>query len=128
MRIKQENPETLQTAINVMANDDQKKVVCIGLGHLPDFVPYYTNSFYAFDCDFSKLVKTDVEKYFVYSTVVNYDTANRLIYEGVDPDKIEIIDTDDFASFVDRIDECEARKVYMITFLMMFDELGKLSK
>ena len=45
MRIKQENPETLQTCINVMAADPEKKMVCLGLCPLIDMIPHYANSF-----------------------------------------------------------------------------------
>ena len=123
MRIKQENPETLQTCINVMAADKQKKMVCLGLCPLIDMIPHYANSFYAFDCDFSALVQTDVEKYFCFSDRVCYDTANRLIYEGVPKDMISIADTEAIEVIFKEMDSVETDNIYLITWLHTFDKM-----
>lgn len=123
MRIKQENPETLQTCINVMAADPEKKMVCLGLCPLIDMIPHYTNTFYAFDCDFSGLVKSDVEKYFCFSETVCYDTANRLVYEGVDKSKISIADTEAVETIFKEIDSVETDNIYLITWLHTFDQM-----
>lgn len=125
MRIKQENPETLQTCINVMAGDKEKKMVCIGLCPLVDLIPNYANSFYAYDCDFSKLVSTDVEKYFCFSERVCYDTANRLIYEGVPIDKITIADTEDVETIFKEIESVETKNIYLITWLKTFNHMNR---
>ena len=125
MRIKQENPETLQTCINIMAGDKEKKMICLGLCPLVDIVPHYTNTFYAFDCDFSHLVKGDVERYFCFSERVCYDTANRLIYEGVDRTKITIADTEDVDTIFGEIDKAETDNIYMITWLHTYEHMQK---
>ncbi|MGN0658090.1 MAG: MurT ligase domain-containing protein [Emergencia sp.] len=125
MRIKQENPETLQTCINVMAADPEKKMVCLGLCPLIDMIPHYTNSFYAFDCDLSGLVKSDVEKYFCFSDRVCYDTANRLIYEGVDPSMISIADTEAVETIFREIESVETDNIYLITWIKTFYHMKK---
>lgn len=125
MRIKQENPETLQTCINIMAADKEKKMVCLGLCPLVDMIPHYTNTFYAFDCDFSELVKGDVEGYFCFSERVCYDTANRLIYEGVDPQQITIADTEDVDVIFGEIERAETDNIYMITWLHTYEHMQK---
>ena len=125
MRIKQENPETLQTCINVMAADKEKKMVCLGLCPLIDMIPHYTNSFYAFDCDLSALVKSDVEKYFCFSDRVCYDTANRLIYEGVDPEMISIADTEAVETIFKEIESVETDNIYLITWIKTFYHMKK---
>lgn len=125
MRIKQENPETLQTCINVMAADPEKKMICLGLCPLIDMIPHYTNSFYAFDCDLSGLVKSDVEKYFCFSEAVCYDTANRLIYEGVDPAVITTEETEDVETIFRQIEGAETKNIYLITWLHTFDHMKK---
>lgn len=125
MRIKQENPETLQTCINVMAADREKKMVCLGLCPLIDLIPHYTNSFYAFDCDLSGLVKSDVEKYFCFSEAVCFDTANRLIYEGVDRSKISIAETEAVETIFKEIEEAETKNIYLITWLHTFEHMKK---
>lgn len=125
MRIKQENPETLQTCINVMAADKEKKMVCLGLCPLIDIIPNYTNTFYAFDCDLSELTKSGVEKYFCFSDRVCYDTANRLIYEGVDPAMISIADTEAVDTIFKEIESVETDNIYLITWIKTFYHMKK---
>ena len=62
IRIKQENPETLQTALDYIAKDESPKILLMGLEELKDFDPYYTNTFYAFDVDNVYLI-TWLKKY-----------------------------------------------------------------
>lgn len=128
MRIKQENPETLQTCINVMASDSSRKMVCLGLCPLIDLIPHYANSFYAFDCDLSKLVESDVEKYFCFSDRVCYDTANRLIYEGVDKSMISIADTEAVDVIFKEIESVETDNIYLITWIKTFHHMEKYIK
>ncbi len=125
MRIKQENPETLQTCINVMAADQARKMVCLGLCPLIDMIPHYTNSFYAFDCDLAGLVQSDVEKYFCFSEAVCFDTANRLVYEGVDRAKISVAETEDVKTIFQEIEAAETKNIYLITWLHTFEHMKK---
>lgn len=128
MRIKQENPETLQTSINVMANDPERKMVALGLCPLVDLIPHYAVSFYAYDCDLSKLVKSNVEKYFCFSDHVSYDTVNRFIYEGVDPSMIDVADTEDVNVIFKEIEEAETDNIYLITWLHTYEHMEKYIK
>lgn len=125
MRIKQENPETLQTCINVMAGDPDRKMICLGLCPLIDIIPNYTNTFYAYDCDLSGLVKSDVEKYFCFSDRVCYDTANRLVYEGVNLADISIADTEDVETIFREIEKAETDNIYLITWISTFYRMKK---
>ena len=125
MRIKQENPETFQTSINIMASDKSPKMVCIGLAVIPDSIPSYTNTFYAYDCDFSELVKSNVESYLCFTDAVCYDAANRLIYEGVSPDNIDIMDGEDADELLEKINNAQTDNIYLITWLHTFEALQK---
>lgn len=125
MRIKQENPDTLQNAINIMAADKEKKLVCFGFYPLEDFVPHYTNTFYAYDCDYSELVASDVESYFCFSYPVAYDAANRLILEGVDPEAITIMNGDKIPDIFAEIEAAETDNIYLITWLSTFNKMKK---
>lgn len=128
LRIKQENPETFQTSINIIASDKSPKMVCIGMAHIPDSVPSYTNTFYGFDCDFSQLVESNVEKYLFFTKYVCYDAANRLIYEGVSPEKMEIIESEDAAEILASIKRAETDNIYLITWLHTFEDMKKQAK
>lgn len=123
MRTKQENPETCQSALDAIARDAGKKVVAIGLCTVDDWIPYYSNTFYSFDCDFKPLMTDDVEKFIVFDKTVCYDVANRLIYDGCPEDKITIVPNSDPKAILAAIGECESHSVYLITLLKVFHDI-----
>jgi hypothetical protein len=101
-------------------------MVALGLCPLVDMIPHYANSFYAYDCDLSKLVESDVEKYFCFSDHVCYDTANRFIYEGVDPSMISVADTEDVNVIFKEIEEAETDNIYLITWLHTYEHMEEV--
>ena len=116
LRMKQENPETLQNALDTVARDSSKKAVYMGLYEIKDFKPAYNNIFYFFDCDFKKIVKTDVEKYVCFSKTAAYDTAGRMLYAGVDEKKLKVYDVeDDFDLIFEDLDKLKSETIYVIT-------------
>lgn len=123
IRIKQENPETLQSALDSVANDKNEKVFVLGLNEIVDFDPHYTNTFYAYDCDLKNLINSNVAKYVCFSKYVCYDTALRFIYEGVDEKKIIILPTKDVDILLDAIDKLECSNIYLITWLKTFNQI-----
>ncbi len=125
MRIKQENPDTLQSALNIMAEDKQEKLVCLGMYPIHDFTPGYTNTFYTYDCDWKPVTESNVEGYYCFSPAVCYDTAVRLQYEGVAPERITVEETDDPKKIFDQIMKAETKNIYLITWLHTFTELKK---
>ncbi len=125
MRIKQENPDTLQSALNIVASDQEEKMLLLGLFKIVDFIPFYTNTFYTFDCDFKAVVNSQVESYLCFSEDVAYDTANRLIYEGVEPESITILNTDAMAEIFKEIEKAKTDNIYMITWLSTFHAMKK---
>lgn len=125
IRIKQENPETLQSAIDAVSKDKQPKIFILGLCLLKDFKPYYSNTFYSYDCDFKNLIESNVEKYICFSKTVSFDTANRLLYEGIEKDKITIIDNDNVDEILKEIDKYPINNVYLITWLHTYEDIKK---
>ncbi len=115
MRMKQENPETLQNALNEISQDKSLKAILIGLFEIKDFPPTYTNTFYFWDCNFKDIISTEVEKYVSFSKSVAYDTANRMVYAGVDRNKITIIDSDDIEEIMKELDYIQTDNIYLIT-------------
>ena len=128
LRMKQENPKTLQNALDTIAEDKESKVIFIGLHKVENFPPYYTNTFYFFDCDFDKVVKSGVEKYISFSDTVAYDCANRIVYAGEEKDKIEIVETDNYELVLPELDKFETTNVYFITGMKAYEEIIKLIK
>ena len=125
MRMKQENPETLQNILNDVAQDEKLKAVIIGLFEIKDFDPTYTNTFYFWDCEFKGIVNTEVEKYISFSKSVAYDTTNRMIYSGVDKDKMITMDTDDAIEVLKQLDDIETDNIYLITGMKPYKEIKK---
>ncbi|MBR6034395.1 MAG: DUF1727 domain-containing protein [Clostridia bacterium] len=125
IRMKQENPETLQSAIDYISRDNKPKIFMLGLEQLEDFKPYYTNTFYAFDCNVDALNKSNIERYICFSEAVAYDSANRLIYAGVDKNKISILPTDSDSEILKELDKYDCDNVYLITWLHKYEELIK---
>ena len=125
LRMKQENPETLQNALNTIAKDKSKKCVFIGLFEIKDFEPAYANTFYFFDCGIQDIVETDVEKYICFSQTVAYDCANRLIYAGVDREKIEVVDSDDVEITLNKLNEIDIDNIYIVTGMKPYKKIKK---
>lgn len=123
LRMKQENPETLQSALDYIAADPRRKIFLLGLDELVDFHPHYTNTFYAFDCDFEKLVQANVERFICFSGTVSYDAALRLVYAGADPERITVLPTNDDQTILDELARWDADTVYLITWLHKFYDL-----
>ncbi len=125
IRIKQENPETLQTALDYIAKDPTEKILLMGLEELKDFKPYYTNTFYAFDVDFESLKQNNIKHYICFSEAVAYDTANRMLYAGINPEDISILPNDSDEAILSELDKFDVDNVYLITWLKKYHELEK---
>ena len=128
LRMKQENPDTLQSALDTIAEDQNEKAVFIGLYEVKDFLPYYSNSFYFFDCDFAPVVQTPVERYVVFSTTVCYDTANCLRYAGAPENKITVLDTEDIPAILTELDKTKTLNIYFVTGMKPYKALKKQFK
>ena len=123
MRIKQENPETLQSALDRAACDKCEKVFVLGPAVVDDIVPHYSNTFYTFDCDFGPLAESGVERCICFGDTIALDTANRLRYAGIPDERIEILDTDDDERILSAISACGTDNVYLITWIKKYEKL-----
>ena len=128
LRMKQENPETVQSALNVIASDPKEKIFLLGLDELTDFDPHYTNTFYAFDCDFRALLQSDVSRCICFSGTVAYDTALRLLYDGCDQDKLTILPTNEEEKIVEELFKYDCDNIYLITWLKKYYSLVEYAK
>lgn len=128
IRFKQENPETLQNFINVVAADPEEKTVVIGIGTVEDYDPYYINSFYTFDCDFSRLKDANVRKFIFTTDTIAYDAANSFIYGGADPGKIEILPVSDEEKILEAIAAEGCSNVYLTIKLHTFEGMKEFAR
>lgn len=112
---KQENPEALQSELDIVAADTRQKAVFVGLHPVTDFYPHYSGSFYFFDCNFSTVVQSNVEKFVAFSPTVANDIASRMILAGAPAEDIRIFDTDNIADVFSALDEIDAEVIYVLS-------------
>ena len=122
-RMKQENPETLQSALDMIGRDKEEKAIFIGLFEIKDFEPHYTNTFYFFDCNIKEILKSKVEKFIVFSKSVCFDTANRLIYDGVNKEDIIIMNDDNVENVLSYMDKLETKNIYILTGMKPYKKI-----
>ncbi len=115
LRGKQENPEALQSELDIIAADSRKKAVFVGLYRVADFFPYYAGTFYFFDCDFRRVVESNVEHYVAFSETVAYDIASRMILAGAPEEDVTIVDSDEMDKVFAKLNEIETDIIYVLT-------------
>ncbi len=115
LRGKQENPEALQSQLDIIAADPREKAVFVGLYPVADFDPHYCGSFYFFDCDFAPIVKSNVTHYVAFSTAVANDIASRMYLAGAPRDAITVFDTEDVHKIFPILDTIDTKVIYILT-------------
>ena len=75
-----------------------------------------------------ELIDSNVERYICFSEAISYDTANRLVYSGIDKDKISILPTDSDEEILKELDKYDLDNVYLITWIKKYEELNKAVK
>lgn len=115
LRGKQENPEALQSELDIIAADKRTKAVFVGLHEITDFHPHYGGSFYFFDCNFAPVVESGVEHYVAFSATVAGDIASRMILAGANAEAVTICDNDDLDVIFGNLDRIQADVVYVLT-------------
>lgn len=128
LRMKQENPETVQSALNVIADDPEPKIFLLGLDELVDFDPHYTNTFYTFDCDFRRLIASGVERCICFSGTVAYDAGLRMLYDGFAEEKLTVLPTNDDRAIIEELQKYDCDNVYLITWLHKYEALAEYVK
>jgi len=126
-RFKQETPVTLQCSIDQICRDPAPKTVVVSLNLVDNgtWGPVFTETFYAYDCDFTRLADAGVERFLCASRTVAYDAANRLAYAGVPKEKIAIVDSDDPRDLFAALDETKPARVYILAYLGHYKKIRK---
>ena len=122
---KQENPEALQSQLDIIAADKREKIVMVGMQRLQDYYPFYSGSFYFFDCDFNRVVDSNVSHYIAFSGTVCHDLASRMIFAGADEDAVTVLDTDDVPTIFAELDKLDTKLVYILTNIKSFKPINK---
>lgn len=115
LRGKQENPEALQSQLDIIAADNREKAVYVGMYRVSDFKPHYSGSFYLFDCDFAPIVNSNATHFVAFSESLAGDIASRMILAGARRDQITVIDSDDTDTVLRTLDKTPVSVVYILT-------------
>ena len=122
LRIKQENSETLQSALNVIATDTSEKTLIFGLDEYIDFYPPYLNTCYMFDCDFRALRDSGVGRWACTSKGLGHLGALRLLYDGFDPEKMAVLPGSSEADLTKALEDCPQGSVYLVEEIPYFNK------
>lgn len=129
IRMKQENPETLQGALDAIARDKNEKLIVIGLCTLderrPQWVPHYANTYYAYECDFKPVLASNVKHIICFSQYVCSDISLRLQYDGAKSEDMTIIDSDRPDEVMSAVARYDCKDIYIITLLRLFEGFKK---
>ena len=84
IKMKQENPETLQSSLNLISQDHREKIFMLGFDEYLDFYPPLNISYYPFYCDMRGLKNSNVSKCLIISEALARSCALRFAYDGFD--------------------------------------------
>lgn len=112
--IKQENSETLQSAINALSTVEEPKTVILGLDEYIDFYPPYVNGCYLFDCSFDALRRSGVNRCICTAPALGSLGAIRFLYDGFDPDTIAVLPDSRETTLTDALRHDTAENIYLI--------------
>ena len=82
VKMKQENPETIQSSVNLVAEDAEDKIFMFGLDETLDYYPPFTNTLALFDADYRPVVKSGIRNFVCMSKAIGRAAAIRMLYDG----------------------------------------------
>jgi hypothetical protein len=127
VRFKQDTPDTLQSAIDYVGNDNSEMAILFSLNIVENHnFPRTTNTYYAWQCNYDSFKRDNVKKIICAGETTSYDTANLLKYNGVAEEKIEIINTDNPNSIIDKLGQTGVKKIVLFTLLHQYKEIRKV--
>lgn len=113
-KMKQENSETLQSVVNTIGRDTAEKAVFFGCDEYIDFYPPYINSCFLFDCNFQRLRDSGVSRLVCTSTAMGHICATRFIYDGFDPDSVEVLPNSLEPTLQTELSKLDCENVYLV--------------
>jgi hypothetical protein len=111
---KQENSETLQSALSALSADEKPKIVILGLDEYIDFYPPYVNGCYLFDCSFRALRESGVEQCICTAPALGNLGALRLLYDGFDPATVTVVPDSLESTLSDALHDDTSDNIYLI--------------
>ena len=91
IKMKQENPETIQSSLNLVAEDKTRKTFLFGLDETLDYYPPFTNTLALFDVDFRPVLDSGLGHFVCMSEAIGRAAAVRMMYDGFDPEHMTVL-------------------------------------
>lgn len=113
-KMKQENAEALQSIINAIAGDKQDKVLLFSCEEYYWAFPPYLNVCFMFDCDFRYLLKSGIHRWFCISTGAAHISALRFLYDGFDPNTLELLPESTEAQLTAALKNISCENIYLM--------------
>ena len=124
IKMKQENSETLQSSLNLAAEDRDKKNLLIYHTEYIDLFPPYANAFYLFDCDFRGLLRSGIGHWACMSESLCRSMAIRLLYDGFPEKTMSVLPDSKEETIRSVLDYADAEKSYLIAELTFWKTWG----
>ena len=118
--MKQENPETLQSSLNLISLDGREKIFMLGYDEYLDFHPPMNISYYPFDCDMRGLKRSDVSKCLIISESIGRSCALRFLYDGFDEKDLIVLPNNHEETISPVLRELPGDRVYYVEEIPYF--------
>lgn len=123
LRIKQENPETLQNVINVISSDPNPKIVVFALLPVEDFKPWYMNVAYLLSCNVDRMLQTPIDRLYHIGDAVSHDSHRFFHYLGVDEATNVLLPDSRVETLLSALDRETCDNIYIIPSVNFYTEL-----
>ena len=120
IKMKQENPETLQSSLNLISQDKRDKIFMLGFDEYLDFYPPLNISYYPFYCDMRGLQRSGVSKCLIISETLARACALRFAYDGFDEKDLIPLPDNQEAHLAAALRELPGDRVYYVEEIPYF--------
>ena len=120
IKMKQENPETLQSSLNLISQDKRDKIFMLGYDEYLDFYPPLNISYYPFDCDMRGLRSSGVSKCLIISEALARSCALRFAYDGFDEKDLIPLPDNKEEHLAEALRELPGKRVYYVEEIPYF--------
>ena len=114
IKMKQENPETIQSSLNLLSEDPEEKIFLFGLDENLDYFPPFTNTLALFDVDFRPVLRSGLNHFVCMSKAIGRAAAVRMMYDGFDPDKMTVLPGGYEDDITGALEPLEDKPVYLV--------------
>lgn len=120
IKMKQENPETMQSSLNLISQDKHEKIFMLGFDEYLDFYPPLNISYYPFYCDMRGLKSSNVSKCLIMSETLGRACALRFLYDGFDEKDLIPLPSNQEQTISPVLSELPGDRIYLVEEIPYF--------